>query len=116
MSEVPAVAPIPAPRRTKLRHVPLLLGIVVLLGGAGAAWWYFTRSTPPEPPMVARDGVDPELVEAIEAARRKVSAAPRSGSAWGELGMVLRAHGYEAEAEQCFAQAQQWEPKQAQWV
>ena len=75
-------------------------------------WW---RSAPPAIPAINLQGVDPKIASAIEAARHKVEGAPGSAATWGELGLLLRAHDYGAEANECFAQAEKLDPKDPRW-
>src|SRR5439155_19466770 len=44
-----------------------------------------------------------------------VVESPRSALPWGRLGMVLVAHDRTAEANQCFAQAEQLDPREPRW-
>jgi tetratricopeptide (TPR) repeat protein len=92
--------------------------IVILLVGVvtGAAGWYgWRRYTAPVPPLVVRDGIDPELAEAIQTARRKIQADPYSAPCWGDLGKLLRAAQLYPEAVACFAQAEKLDPKNPRW-
>jgi tetratricopeptide (TPR) repeat protein len=57
----------------------------------------------------------PAVQRAIESARRGVLAAPRSGRAWGELGLSLRAHTFDPEANACLAQAMRFDPQEVLW-
>ncbi len=95
----------------------LLLGILLAgaLLAAGAAWRHWGRPPAPPPPAVALDGLDPRVARAFASARDDVLAAPRSGRAWGNYGMVLAANGYRAEAMRCFAEAERLEPDEARW-
>jgi tetratricopeptide (TPR) repeat protein len=70
----------------------------------------------PQPPAVDTAGREPEIAAAVEAARAKVRQQPRSGTAWGRLGLVLLAHDYEAEARVCLAEAQRLDPKDPRWT
>src|SRR4051812_13730878 len=89
------------------------LGIVVLLGTGVAVWsWPRGRAVPPLPDLHGRDA---EVVQLIEQTHREVLAEPRSASAWGRLGMVLRAHNFGAEANVCFAEAERLDPGEPRW-
>src|SRR5262245_44399072 len=107
--------PAPAPRR----RVPwVALAAVLLLAGAGAAWWYLRPKpyTPPEPPALsAQEGADKAVVAAVEKARQAVLAVRTSAAAWGELGVVFAAHGYEPEADDCFREAERLDPADPRW-
>jgi tetratricopeptide (TPR) repeat protein len=58
---------------------------------------------------------DPPARKIIESKRQAVQAAPRSGPAWGELGMAFHAHEASAEAMTCYRQAMDLDPKDARW-
>jgi tetratricopeptide (TPR) repeat protein len=58
---------------------------------------------------------DPAVAAAVEEARTAVLQAPRSARAWARLGMVLAAHQFTAEANQCFAQAERLDPREPRW-
>jgi tetratricopeptide (TPR) repeat protein len=94
----------------------LLLGILLVgaLLAAGAAWRHWRTPAVP-PPAVALDGLDPQVARAFASARDEVLAAPRSGSAWGNYGMVLAANHYRVEALPCFAEAERLQPEEPRW-
>jgi tetratricopeptide (TPR) repeat protein len=94
--------------------IAIAIVFVTILAGA-AGWYTWRRYTAPAPPVIAREGLDPELAEAIEAARRKIRADPYSAPAWGDLGKLLRAARLHPEAVACFAQAEQLEPNNPRW-
>jgi tetratricopeptide (TPR) repeat protein len=114
--------PIPAspdrPGRAWRVRLLLLLVFVLVLGVAGGLGWYYFRHAPgkTEPPMVDLSSADPEVATAITAAREDVCARPRSDLAWGNLGTVLAAHGYEHLADPCFAEAARLQPQEARWA
>jgi tetratricopeptide (TPR) repeat protein len=92
----------------------LLGGAVVGLALGG--WFWFKTPAGPAPPDIALAKIDdPAVVEAINAARQEVIRKPRSGAAWGKLGMVLRAHGFTEEALPCFAEAARLDPREPRW-
>jgi len=66
----------------------------------------------PDPDFV---GMEPQVVQRIQEVRQRVSQRPRSGDAWGQLGMVLHAHGLEAEAAAGYAQATLLQPGEFRW-
>lgn len=55
-------------------------------------------------PRIEVAGMEPAVKDLIEERRRGVDASPDAGS-WGALGDALLAHGLNAEAEGCYAQA-----------
>jgi len=77
-------------------------------------WWSRQGPPPPEPPVPATI-TEAEVREAIESARAKVVADPRSGAAWGEYGSVLLAHLFDHEAQQCFEEAARLAPNDPRW-
>jgi tetratricopeptide (TPR) repeat protein len=100
-------APRPASRRA------LWFGVAVILGlGLGT---YFVQRTSPQVPIIATTGFEPIIITQIENALAQVRAAPRSGKPWGQLGLVLQAHDFKAEAHFCFAQAERFEPAEPRW-
>src|SRR5438128_5493330 len=101
-----------------LARRPLLVAaFLVLACGAGVVWYYIRPKPAPTatPPEVKAEGIDPSVAAAISAARQKVLDDPRSAAAWGELGKLLLAHTFEAEAEVCFEQAERLDPDDGRW-
>lgn len=56
-------------------------------------------------PEIALTGIDPVIATQISNTVAEVKAAPRSGAAWGKLGMVLKVAGMPSQAKHCFTQA-----------
>jgi tetratricopeptide (TPR) repeat protein len=107
----------PATKRTWLGWAVVMLIAAGLLAGAAAGGWWWRRAVPtsrPVPPMPV-DIQDAEVRGAVEHARQKVLDKPGDASAWGNLGMTLEAHLYEAEADRCFAEAARLDPADARW-
>jgi tetratricopeptide (TPR) repeat protein len=73
------------------------------------------RTPPTEPPLPDWTGVDPEVVDTIQAARQEVAEKPTSEPAWGRLGMVLNAHGFPLEANLCYAEAERLGATDPRW-
>jgi tetratricopeptide (TPR) repeat protein len=88
---------------------------VVLLGGAAAGWWWYGRPGDPQPPEVDTSSREAEVADTVAAARAAVLKQPRSGRAWGRLGMVLLGHDYVDEAQVCFTRAEQLDPRNPRW-
>ncbi|MDB5306699.1 MAG: hypothetical protein JWO38_901 [Gemmataceae bacterium] len=95
---------------------PVIAVLVVLVGAAGGAvWWYTTRPPATDPPPVPAGVADPAVRTALIEAREGVVKAPRSGEAWGEYGLVCRAHGLNPESNACFAEAARLDPQNPRW-
>lgn len=77
-------------------------------------WWWRAQDPPRDPPL-PQEMTEADVRETITAARAKVLADPRSGSAWGEYGTVLLAHLFDREAEQCFVEATKLDPRDPRW-
>jgi tetratricopeptide (TPR) repeat protein len=73
------------------------------------------RWQPPPPPAIAPGGVDPAVAAAVAQYRAAVVRTPRSGAAWGKLGLVLVAHHIDPEARFCFVQAERLDPRNPRW-
>jgi tetratricopeptide (TPR) repeat protein len=112
MSSVPT--PVAASRGRRRRTALWLLAAGATLAAAAAAAVYLWRRPSP-PPVIEVAGLDPEAAAAIEAARADVVAHPRSGAAWGRLGMVLFANDLQAESLACLGQAEDLEPREVRW-
>ena len=110
-------APTTAKTRRKRRRFVIAILLVLLLGSTAAAWgwWWFRRPRPPAPPEIALEDVDPQLAEAIQAARAKVIENPKAAEAWGGLGKLLRISNYREQAGVCFARAEELSPDNVRW-
>jgi tetratricopeptide (TPR) repeat protein len=93
----------------------LLLWSMLLLAGASVGSYLVWRWSAPIVPTIATDGLDAEVVAAVEQARADVQAAPRSAAAWGRLGMVLFAHDMYAESAAVLAEAERLDLEDARW-
>lgn len=110
-----------SPRNLKVRTfrrwwvVLLCVATTVAVGGWGVG--IYSRFSRPRLsiPEISLEGVQPEIVDAISAARQAVILSPRSGPAWGNLAMVLQAHLYEDQAAYCYDVAARWEPNNPTW-
>jgi tetratricopeptide (TPR) repeat protein len=85
----------------------ILAGLLSVAGCGGPAG--------PEIPLPELEGVDPDIVQAVEQARAAVQAQPEAAAAWGALGDRYYAHEWYDEAAACFARAEQFEPEWFNW-
>jgi tetratricopeptide (TPR) repeat protein len=89
-------------------------GAALVLGVVAVGYGLF-RPRPPQPPAVALADLDPDVADAVRAAREEVEARPLSAPAWGKLGMVLFAHNLYRDALVCLARAEELDPAEARW-
>ena len=94
------------------RAILAIVSASLLIGGAV---FFLGRGSPPLPPEIPLEGVDPDCVEAIIAAREKVLRDPHSAEAWGFLGKVLLANEQSRAADVCFLQAEKLDGKEPRW-
>ena len=66
-------------------------------------------------PTPLTDGMDDQVRRKIEGAHQAVLEDPRSGKAWGELGMVLYVHELEIESVECYKNAATLDPRESRW-
>ena len=69
----------------------------------------------PPVPTVSVEGFDPEVHDAIVAARQAAAAQPESGQASGRLGMALHAHALYPPAALAYERAIRLEPREFSW-
>lgn len=109
--DVPATPPRPS---TSVRWLTLTVVVVGL--GAGVLWHYGREwSLRKQIPSVDLQDVNSEVARLIRTSTEAVQRRPRSGEAWGQLGMVLHAHEYYTEAIVCYQHAGQQEPREFRW-
>ncbi len=92
----------------------LLVGLALLISAAGY-WWYVRRNAVPDPPSVDLSKTDAEIAEAVEKATARVRDNPKDGTAWGHLGMVLRAHDFDTASVQAFRTAEKLDATEYRW-
>ena len=90
------------------------LALALFVGGVPVAWWR-SRPEPAPIPAFALEGLDPLVCRSIERTRQQVEANPRSGEAWGRLGMIFGAYGMRPQALVAFANAERFEPGEPRW-
>ncbi|HJZ93163.1 MAG TPA: tetratricopeptide repeat protein [Gemmataceae bacterium] len=94
----------------------IVLGTLVVAIGLGAILYYRPwRSDAIDPPAPGLSHVDPAVRKVIEDEQSRVRESPRSGRAWGRLGMAFQSHMFDAEALSCFEQAAGLEPDNPRW-
>ncbi|MCP4189734.1 MAG: tetratricopeptide repeat protein [Planctomycetaceae bacterium] len=95
----------------------VLTATLLLIGGFGQSWKFIRRHrvTLEAPPTLESEGVDPEVIQAIDQARQQVEASPHTPAAWGELGMLLQAHKFHQPASVCYEQAAKLAPTDFRW-
>lgn len=107
--------PAAAPAKPRLSLSPrarfILYGLALVVAVLLRGWLL----GPDLPTRDLRDA-DPEVVQAIEQAEMNVRHAPRSGEAWGDLGLLLLAHSYAVEAEACFQTAAEFDRDNWRWL
>lgn len=109
----PGSGPVAARRRGRLLVV---IAVSLLIALAGWGVWSSYRALPlRELPPVDLTQAPPAVRAAIERELAAVRGNPRSGKAWGRLGMVLRAHEFGTEANACLALAEKLDPRAFLW-
>ena len=94
--------------------VPVMLGLAVVALGVNIYWWQIRPRLEPLP-AVSLDSLEPPVRAVLEKTIAAVSANKLSAMSWGELGAVLRAHDFGAEAEVCYRNAEQLDGKDYRW-
>jgi len=107
-------SPAAAPRRGR-RSGRLAMIALLGLAAAGYAFYWHRRAPLQHLPDVDLSAAHPVVRRFITDAIEAVRAAPRSGRAWGELGLSLRAHEFDPQAIVCLRQAMQFEPRETTW-
>jgi tetratricopeptide (TPR) repeat protein len=87
-------------------------GLIVI---AAVAAYYGLRDARPAMPEVDLQDEAPAVVAAVTGAQQEVCRSPRSGPAWGELGLVFLGNDLSAPAHVCFVNAERFEPTNAAW-
>ncbi len=97
------------------RIVLATVAVLTLVAGLGYYLWAGRGSAASPPPSVPAEVTDPPARKMVESRRQAVLAAPRSGTAWGELAMAFDAHEASAEAMVCYQRALDLDPNDARW-
>jgi tetratricopeptide (TPR) repeat protein len=101
-------------RRAAIRRWWWLPATLLLFAGLLGGWWLWPRAVPP-PPVTSTSGLDSEVADAIEQARRQVVANLRSADAWGQLGTLLFAHEIYGDSVTCLRQAEALDGNNMRW-
>jgi tetratricopeptide (TPR) repeat protein len=99
----------------KRRTVLAAVAVVIAAAGIGYYLWAGRGAAGPQPPPLPAALTDPPVRKMIDGKRQAVLAAPRSGTAWGELGMAFDAHDASAAAMACYRRAMDLDPNDARW-
>ncbi len=89
--------------------------VLAAAGGVGYYLWTHHSAVGPPPPPVPAELTDTPARKMVERKRQAVLDNPRSGTAWGELGMAFNAHDASAEATTCYRRAMDLDPKDDRW-
>ena len=100
------------PRRRLTRGRRVLWGLLFVAGAALVAGYLAWTAPRRQLPQIDLQGVHPDVAAAIQRATDAVRRRPRSGDAWGQLGMILHAHEYYAEAATCYQLASRLDPQE----
>jgi tetratricopeptide (TPR) repeat protein len=87
---------------------------VAVVIAIGVSWWVSQQQVRPGLELDL-SGTVREVREAIQVARGRVEADPLSGESWGELAMLLRAHGFELPADSAFRRAEELDGDEFRW-
>lgn len=92
------------------------MGVVLVVAIIAAGLW-LQRGFFSSPPLPQIDSAKlaPRAAEALAARMKEVREHPRSGAAWGKLGMLLDAYDYDVQAQLCFAEAERRDPTNPRW-
>jgi len=112
-----SITPHQAPDSASARTFPLWpWWLAALLAAIIPACYWGTQHSSRSIPLVEVAGEHrSSLASALKHARDLVVQRPRSGTAWGRYGMLLRAHDIETAANECFEEAGRLEPTNVRW-
>lgn len=92
--------------------MPRMAGGLVTAGGTTGAQGAAGQSVP-APDLSA---VEPNVRNWLLECRRQVEGLPRSAANWGRFGIVLEAHGFQAEARVAYSEAARNDPTEFRWT
>ena len=102
-------------KKRSWKRFVVMAALSLCLGGAVYGYQRYRILPLEDLPVVDLSLAHPAVQQAIEEARQAVTAAPRSGAAWGALGLILRAHEFDRDANTCLVQAMKFDPRNALW-
>ena len=95
---------------------PLLAALALAATAAAVIGLVRFSQTPlPDVPDVDRDALERPVAEKIQNFRTSVFEAPEAHDAWGDLGVIYHAHGFEEEAAVCYQKALELDPSDFRW-
>ncbi len=105
----------PKSRGASRYRLGFLAAVLLIIGGAisGALWLRQRGSS--EPPNVPMDGLDATTIALIQVHTDQVRDTPRSGTAWGKLGSILKSFGFREQAIACLAEAERLNSREPRW-
>lgn len=89
--------------------------LAMAIPSAGPGFYFVSNQDAPVVPEPDRSAMEPHVAAKVEEYRESVIAEPKSHGAWGRLGMILHAHGFEMEAAKCYEWAVALEPEGFRW-
>jgi tetratricopeptide (TPR) repeat protein len=104
----------PPTARYRIRR-RVVIAAIILLPLIAVACWYIFRPPAASPPAIDLSHAEPDVAAAVQSALDGVRGEPRSAAAWGKLGMVLRAHDFEADSVQSLREAERLDPSDPRW-
>ena len=101
----------------RLLHRRVVLSGLALLAVLIAISWLVRRRAEEIPiPHPDLTGAHPKVTAALEDLQNEVRRDPSSPTRWGELGELLMAHGWNAEASAAFEMAARLDPAEIRWA
>lgn len=104
----------PPPRRARKRWIGLLGALALVIVVPITLWW-LNRAIPAPLPTPGLAGVDQSVAATIQKHLDAVRLEPRSATAWGRLGIVLREYGFKPEAQRSLEEAERLDPTNPRW-
>lgn len=88
--------------------------LLLMLIAAGGVWLMKDRQPAPIP-TIDLAGLDPAVAKLIQNHLNEARAEPRSATAWGKLGSILRAYSLSEPARLCLSEAERLDPRDPRW-